>query len=90
MVAYVCGSAHMCASFCLPHPPIPSSPTVSPNSVNDNSILPRNAFVPLLLSLYLTLVSAVWSASMSPSRRMDFLRDKVVGPHAAHASGYMF
>lgn len=65
-------------SLCLPHPPIPSSSTVSPSSVNDNSILPRNTFVLLLLSLYLTLVRSVWSACMSPSSRMGSLGDKVV------------
>lgn len=64
-------------SLCLLHPPIPSS-TVSASLVNDNSILPRNTFVPLLLSLYLTLVSSVWSASVSPSSKMGSLDNKVV------------
>ena len=79
-------------SLCLLHPPIPSS-TVSASLVNDNSILPRNTFVPLLLSLYLTLVSSVWSASCHPPAKWALLIIKLsssAGPHAAHAPGYMF
>lgn len=56
-------------SLCFPHPPLPFSPTVSPSSVNDNSILPRNTLVSpcffflshwSILSALLADTSSVW------------------------------